>query len=136
MDFLKKIKNKIVKSELELKLKESISEDPKINYLTLVEEISKKTEDKSELGVIIKFFNKKLNSHKWKRILKTLKLISFLLKSADHKFITELIYEKERIIVLTKFYQQVNGAKDSKLFIYNNLYSQRKSKKYNKTIRR
>lgn len=63
-------KDKVSKSDLEIKLKESIADESKLNYLSLVEEIAEQTHKQEELEVIKKFINKKLNSKKWKRVLK------------------------------------------------------------------
>lgn len=63
-------KDKVIKSDLELKLKESISDNLQTNYLTLTEEISKRTEYREDLLIIMNYIKKKLNSKKWQRILK------------------------------------------------------------------
>jgi hypothetical protein len=114
MNFLKSITKKIVKSDLELKLSEAVSEDSKINYFQLVEEISIKTNQSSELQVVLNFIFKKLNSKKIKKVVKTLKLIQFLLKSANFNFITQLKIDLKRISVLVDYPSSEPGAEEIK----------------------
>ncbi len=71
-------KDKVIKSDLELKLKESVSDNLQTNYLTLTEEISKRTEYREDLLIIMNFIKKKLNSKKWQRILKVKLIFIYL----------------------------------------------------------
>lgn len=63
------------------------------------------------------FIIKKLNSRvsKWKKILKTLHMVEYLIISAPDALLRKIIYEKYHIAGLSKFDCQINGAENSKL---------------------
>lgn len=76
----------MIKSELEIKLKESISDDLKINKTNLFDYIYDKIEFEDSTRKVIDYITKKLNSKKSRRVIKVFNLIVELLKRDSNKF--------------------------------------------------
>ncbi len=130
------VKDNIMMNDLEKKLKEATSNEHCHANVSLLNEISQKTQNFEDFRVIYDYCMKTLtsNSDQWRRILKTLFLIEHILRTGNLRFAEELKDESYRIKNLTGFSYYDGGAdkgETSKFIFYlYNLYSKRKIKSY------
>ena len=99
------VKDNIMMTELERKLKEATSDEHCHANISLLNDIAQRTNDSEDFDVIMKHCIQTicLNSDKWRRILKTLFLIEQILRTGNLRFANELKDESYRLKNLTSF---------------------------------
>ena len=109
MDFLKKglnkMKIKVSQVELEKKISEATKNEMGPASISLLNEISSKSDDSESCKIIIKNCMKllTLKPKMWKRILKSLSLIEHLLKTGSQNFVYGVKDERDQIKELFNF---------------------------------
>ena len=85
-------KDKLTKTPLQIKLKEATSNEHCHANVSLLNEISQRTEYYSELQIIVSHVSKKLNCRreKWRKILKCLFLVEHILKTGSMNFYDQM----------------------------------------------
>ena len=106
------VKDNIMMTELERKLKEATSDEHCHANVSLLNDIAQRTNDSEDLDVIMKYCLQVLgfNSDKWRRILKTLFLIEQILRTGNLRFATELSNESYKLKNLLNFSHYENKA--------------------------
>ena len=126
MDFLKKgiskVKDNVNKDILTKRLNEATSNEICQANISVLNEISSRTDIKDEAKLIIKYCIKvlQLKPKYWKRISKTLNLIDHCLKTGSSNFIDGMKDERDRIQDLFEFSYTDEGkekGESSKFFI-------------------
>ena len=86
------VKDNLTKTELEKKLKEATSNEHCHANISLLNEISQKTQYRGDYNIILSHCLKKLNcsSQKWRKILKDLFLIEHILRTGNLRFADDL----------------------------------------------
>jgi hypothetical protein len=145
MDFLKKginkMKDKVSQVDLEKKLNEATTNETAFANISLLNEISSRTDDSDECKIILKFCTKMLTLKPkfWKRILKDLNLIEHLVKTGSQNFVEGIKDERDRLRDLYNFsYEEDDKDKGEKskyiIFYHNSILfyyeSKRKGKIY------
>ena len=145
MDFLKKginkVKDKVSQVDLEKKLNEATTNETAFANISLLNEISSRTDDSDECKIILKFCTKLLSLKPkfWKRILKDLNLIEHLVKTGSQNFVEGIKDERDRLRDLYNFsYEEDDKDKGEKskyiIFYHNSILfyyeSKRKGKIY------
>ena len=131
MDFLKKgiskMKDKVSQVELEKKLAEATTNDTTYASISLLNEISSRSDDSDNCKVITKYCLKLLSLKPkfWKRILKGLNLIEHIVKTGSQNFVEIIKDERDKLKELYNFsYEEDDKEKEEKnkyIFIkYNN----------------
>ena len=130
MDFLKKginkMKDKVSQVDLEKKLNEATTNETAFANISLLNEISSRTDDSDECKIILKFCTKMLTLKPkfWKRILKDLNLIEHLVKTGSQNFVEGIKDERDRLRDLYNFsYEEDDkdkGEKSKYIFFYHN----------------
>ena len=131
MDFLKKgiskMKDKVSQVELEKKLAEATTNDTTYASISLLNEISSRSDDSDNCKVITKYCLKLLSLKPkfWKRILKGLNLIEHIVKTGSQNFVEIIKDERDKLKELYNFsYEEDDkqkGEKSKYIFIkYNN----------------
>ena len=131
MDFLKKgiskMKDKVSQVELEKKLAEATTNDTTYASISLLNEISSRSDDSDNCKVITKYCLKLLSLKPkfWKRILKDLNLIEHIVKTGSQNFVEIIKDERDKLKELYNFsYEEDDkekGEKSKYIFIkYNN----------------
>ena len=131
MDFLKKgiskMKDKVSQVELEKKLAEATTNDTTYASISLLNEISSRSDDSDNCKVITKYCLKLLSLKPkfWKRILKGLNLIEHIVKTGSQDFVEIIKDERDKLKELYNFsYEEDDkekGEKSKYIFIkYNN----------------
>lgn len=125
MDFLKKglnkVKGKMTEAEIEKKINEATVNQTGYASISLLNEISLRTQDSGECKVISKYCIKllTLKPKMWKRILRTLALIEHVLKTGSQDYVDQIKDERDKIKNLFEFkYEEDDKDKgeSSKLF--------------------
>jgi len=125
MDFLKKglnkVKGKMNKAELEKKINEATVNQAGFASISLLNEISSRTDDVEECKIVSKQCIKllTLKPKMWKRILRSLALIEHILKTGSQNFVDQIKDERDRIKDLFDFkYEEEDKdrGEPSKLF--------------------
>jgi hypothetical protein len=121
MDFLKKginkMKDKVSQVDLEKKLNEATTNETAFANISLLNEISSRTDDSDECKIILKFCTKLLSLKPkfWKRILKDLNLIEHLVKTGSQNFVEGIKDERDRLRDLYNFsYEEDDKDKGEK----------------------
>ena len=121
MDFLKKginkMKDKVSQVDLEKKLNEATTNETAFANISLLNEISSRTDDSDECKIILKFCTKLLSLKPkfWKRILKDLNLIEHLVKTGSQNFVEGIKDERDRLRDLFNFsYEEDDKDKGEK----------------------
>jgi hypothetical protein len=121
MDFLKKginkMKDKVSQVDLEKKLNEATTNETAFANISLLNEISSRTDDSDECKIILKFCTKMLSLKPkfWKRILKDLNLIEHLVKTGSQNFVEGIKDERDRLRDLYNFtYEEDDKDKGEK----------------------
>ena len=115
MEFLKKglnkVKDKVSKVDLEKKLNQATSNEMGYASISLLNEISKRTDDREECKMIVKFCIKLLSSKPkfWKRILKSLYLIEHLVKTGSQDYVEGIKDERDSLRELYNFSHEEDG---------------------------
>jgi hypothetical protein len=130
MDFLKKginkMKDKVSQVDLEKKLNEATTNETAFANISLLNEISSRTDDSDECKIILKFCTKMLTLKPkfWKRILKDLNLIEHLVKTGSQNFVEGIKDERDRLRDLYNFsYEEDDkdkGEKSKYIIFYHN----------------
>jgi hypothetical protein len=86
------VKDNLTKTELEKKLKEATSNEHCHANVSLLNEISQKTQYRGDYNIILSHCLKKLScsSQKWRKILKDLFLIEHILRTGNLRFADDL----------------------------------------------
>lgn len=109
MDFLKKglskVKGKMTQAELEKKINEATVNETGLPSISLMNEISTRSDDSEECKIISKFCIKILGLKPkfWKRILRSLALIEHILKTGSQNFVDQIKDERDRLKDLFEF---------------------------------
>ena len=109
MDFLKKglnkMKIKVSQVDLEKKINEATKNEMGPATISLLNEISSKSDDSESCKIIIKNCMKllTLKPKMWKRILKSLSLIEHILKTGSQNFVYGVKDERDQIKELFNF---------------------------------
>ena len=121
MDFLKKginkMKDKVSQVDLEKKLNEATTNETAFANISLLNEISSRTDDSDECKIILKFCTKMLTLKPkfWKRILKDLNLIEHIVKTGSQNFVEGIKDERDRLRDLYNFsYEEDDKDKGEK----------------------
>ena len=115
MDFLKKgiskVKDKVSQVDLEKKLNEATTNETAFANISLLNEISSRTDDSDECKIILKFCTRLLSLKPkfWKRILKDLNLIDHLVKTGSQNFVEGIKDERDRLRDLYDFSYEEEG---------------------------
>jgi hypothetical protein len=115
MDFLKKginkVKDKVSQVDLEKKLNEATTNETAFANISLLNEISSRTDDSDECKIILKFCTKMLTLKPkfWKRILKDLNLIEHLVKTGSQNFVEGIKDERDKLRDLNDFSYEEEG---------------------------
>jgi hypothetical protein len=115
MDFLKKginkVKDKVSQVDLEKKLNEATTNETAFANISLLNEISSRTDDSDECKIILKFCTKLLSLKPkfWKRILKDLNLIEHLVKTGSQNFVEGIKDERDKLRDLNDFSHEEEG---------------------------
>ena len=105
MDFFKKVKGQISKSELEKKIAEATVNEMGYASISLLNEIASKSDDAEGAKIIAKYCIKVLGSKPkyWKKILRSLSLIEHVLKTGSQNFVDEIKEERDKLKELYEF---------------------------------
>ena len=127
MDFLKKgiskVKDKVSQVDLEKKLNEATTNETAFANISLLNEISSRTDDSDECKIILKFCTRLLSLKPkfWKRILRALAVIEHVLKTGSQNFVDQIKDERDKIKDLFEFkYEEESKdrGEPSKLIIF------------------
>ena len=135
------MKDKVSQVDLEKKLNEATTNETAFANISLLNEISSRTDDSDECKIILKFCTKMLTLKPkfWKRILKDLNLIEHLVKTGSQNFVEGIKDERDRLRDLYNFsYEEDDKDKGEKskyiIFYHNSILfyyeSKRKGKIY------
>jgi epsin len=132
MDFLKKglskVKDKVSQAELEKKLAEATTNEMGFASISLLNEISSRSDESEDCKIIVKYCIKLLGLKPkfWKRILKSLNLIEHVIKTGSQNFVDQIKDERDRLRDLYNFsYEEDDkdkGDKSKYNFIIINIY--------------
>lgn len=109
MDFFKKgldkVKGKMTQAELEKKLNEATVNETGLPSISLMNEISSRTDDSEECKIVSKYCVKilGLKAKMWKRIYRSLSLIEHILKTGNQNFVDQIKDERDRLKDLFEF---------------------------------
>ena len=109
MDFLKKglskVKDKVSQVELEKKLAEATSNETGFASISLLNELSSRSDDSEDCKIMVRFCIKVLGLKPkfWKRILKALNLIEHVIKTGSQNFVEQIKDERDRLRELYNF---------------------------------
>ena len=122
MDFFKKVKDKVSQVDLEKKLAEATTNEMAFASISLLNEISSRSDELEESKVIVKYCIKILGLKPkfWKRILKALNLIEHVVKTGSQNFVDQIKDERDRLRDLYNFsYEEDDKEKgDKSKYIY------------------
>jgi epsin len=145
MEFLKKglskVKDKVSQVELEKKLAEATTNETGFASISLLNEISSRSDDSEDCKIIVRYCLKifTLKPKFWKRILKSLNVIEHIVKTGSQNFVDQIKDERDRLRELYNFSYEDDDkdrGEPSKYiyFIKNSFFfyykSKRKSKAY------
>ena len=109
MDFFKKginkVKDKVSKADLEKKLAEATTNETGFANISLLNEISSRTDDSDCCKIIVNYCMKilSLKPKFWKRILKDLNLIEHIVKTGSQNFVDEIKDKRDKLRDLNSF---------------------------------
>ena len=109
MDFLKKglskVKDKVSQADLEKKLVEATPNETGMSNISLLNEISSRTDDSEECKIVVKYCVKllTLKPKLWKKILRDLNLIEHVIKTGSQNFIEQIKEERDKLRDLNNF---------------------------------
>jgi len=109
MDFFKKginkVKDKVSKADLEKKLAEATTNETGFANISLLNEISSRTDDSDCCKIIVNYCMKilSLKPKFWKRILKDLNLIEHIVKTGSQNFVDEIKDRRDKLRDLNNF---------------------------------
>ena len=109
MDFLKKglskVKDKVSQADLEKKLVEATPNETGMSNISLLNEISSRTDDSEECKIVVKYCLKLLTLKPkfWKKILRDLNLIEHVIKTGSQNFIEQIKEERDKLRDLNNF---------------------------------
>ena len=109
MDFFKKginkVKDKVSKADLEKKLAEATTNETGFANISLLNEISSRTDDSECCKIIVNYCMKilSLKPKFWKRILKDLNLIEHIVKTGSQNFVDEIKDRRDKLRDLNNF---------------------------------
>ena len=109
MDFFKKginkVKDKVSKADLEKKLAEATTNETGFANISLLNEISSRTDDSECCKIIVNYCMKVLSLKPkfWKRILKDLNLIEHIVKTGSQNFVDEIKDRRDKLRDLNNF---------------------------------
>lgn len=114
MDFFKKgiskVKDKVSKADLEKKLAEATTNETGFASISLLNEISSRTDDSESCKIIVNYCMKVLTLKPkfWKRILKALNLIEHVVKTGSQNFVDEIKDRRDTLRDLNNFSYEEN----------------------------
>ena len=109
MEFLKKglskVKDKVSQVELEKKLAEATTNETGFASISLLNEISSRTDDSECCKIIVNYCMKilSLKPKFWKRIIKDLNLIEHIVKTGSQNFVDEIKDKRDKLRDLNSF---------------------------------
>jgi len=109
MDFFKKginkVKDKVSKADLEKKLAEATTNETGFANISLLNEISSRTDDSECCKIIVNYCMKilSLKPKFWKRIIKDLNLIEHIVKTGSQNFVDEIKDKRDKLRDLNSF---------------------------------
>jgi epsin len=132
MDFFKKglskMKGRMTAAELEKKINEATVNEMGLPSISLLNEISSRSDELEESKIISKYCIKilSLKPKMWKRIFRSLSVIEHVLKTGSQNFVEQIKEERDRIKDLFEFkYEEDDKDKGepSKLIKFFYIYS-------------
>ena len=109
MDFFKKginkVKDKVYKADLEKKLSEATTNETGFANISLLNEISSRTDDSECCKIIVNYCMKilSLKPKFWKRIIRDLNLIEHIVKTGSQNFVDEIKDKRDKLRDLNSF---------------------------------
>ena len=109
MDFFKKginkVKDKVSKADLEKKLAEATTNETAFANISLLNEISSRTDDSECCKIIVNYCMKilSLKPKFWKRIIRDLNLIEHIVKTGSQNFVDEIKDKRDKLRDLNSF---------------------------------
>ena len=109
MDFFKKginkVKDKVSKADLEKKLAEATTNETGFANISLLNEISSRTDDSECCKIIVNYCMKilSLKPKFWKRIIRDLNLIEHIVKTGSQNFVDEIKDKRDKLRDLNSF---------------------------------
>ena len=102
---LNKVKGKMTQAELEKKLNEATVNETGLASISLLNEISSRSDEVEECKIISKYCIKilGLKPKMWKRILRSLALIEHVLKTGSQNFVDQIKDERDKLKDLFEF---------------------------------
>ena len=125
MDFFKKglnsIKDKVSQADLEKKLVEATPNEMGMANISLLNEISSRTDDSEGCKIIVKYCMKMLTLKPkfWKKILRGLQLIEHVVKTGSQNFVDQIKDERDRLRDLYNFSYEANDKERGEQSKYN-----------------
>ena len=125
MDFFKKglnsIKDKVSQADLEKKLVEATPNEMGMANISLLNEISSRTDDSEGCKIIVKYCMKMLTLKPkfWKKILRGLQLIEHVVKTGSQNFVDQIKDERDRLRDLYNFSYEENDKERGEQSKYN-----------------
>lgn len=106
------LKEKIIKNPLHKLLSEATSDENWNAPTKTLQEIADKTKESDGLAEVMKYLTSKLRTDdlKWRRLLKTLNLVDYLLRNASQRCLEELKDEKYIIAKFQSYEKNDNGV--------------------------
>ena len=116
------VKDNLTKTDLEKKLKEATSNEHCHANISLLNEISMKTQYRADYITIVAYCLKKLGcrAEKWRKILKDLFLIEHILRTGNPKFADDLkdeIYKLKNLFNFSYYEEGADKGETSKHYI-------------------
>jgi len=111
MNIIKKVKGRVSKADLEKKLAEATSNETGLASISLLNELSSRTDDSENCKIIVKYCIKilTLKPKFWKRILRSLSLIEHILKTGSQDFVDQIKDERDNLSNLYEFSYEEDG---------------------------
>ena len=111
MDIFKKVKDKVSQADLEKKMNEATTNERGFASVSLLNEISSRSDEPENCKIMVKFCSKllTLKPKMWKRILKDLNLIEHICKTGSQNFVDGMKEERDKIRDLHNFTYEEDG---------------------------
>ena len=99
------MKDKVSQADLEKKLVEATPNETGMANISLLNEISSRTDDSDECKIIVKYCLKLLTLKPkfWKKILRDLNLIEHVIKTGSQNFVEQIKDERDKLRDLNNF---------------------------------
>ena len=121
-----KVKDKVSQADLEKKLEEATPNETGFANISLLNEISSRTEESEECKFIVKYCMKilTLKPKFWKKIIRDLNLIEHAVKTGSQNFVEQIKEERDKLRDLHNFTYEENdkdrGEQSKPFYIFIN----------------